>query len=172
MTTIENGEYVLPHVRAFAAACQKATGVETYKTYHGHSPDISRALDIWPPANNRDLGTDVAEFAIANMERYGVTYVIWRQQIYNPGIAPRWRDMADRGGVTQNHFDHAHISFDVSAPAPTEEENDLSTEERAMLLEMHTQLMHPEFGVGKALANLNEEIIALREKVDALKPKG
>jgi hypothetical protein len=38
-------------------------------------------------------------------------YVIWEQKIWdsrNPGAG--WKPMADRGSITQNHYDHVHIS--------------------------------------------------------------
>jgi len=37
-----------------------------------------------------------------------VKYIIWRQRIWFPGGS--WKAMADRGGVTANHYDHVHIS--------------------------------------------------------------
>jgi hypothetical protein len=39
--------------------------------------------------------------------------VIWRQRI-NSGTG--WRAMEDRGSITQNHYDHVHVSFDETAP--------------------------------------------------------
>ena len=38
----------------------------------------------------------------------GIKYVIWKQRI-NSGSG--WRAMANRGGITANHFDHVHITF-------------------------------------------------------------
>jgi len=64
-----------------------------------------------PSAANRDLGWQIAEYAKANADRLGVMYVIWEQKIWdsrNPGAG--WKPMADRGSVTQNHYDHVHIS--------------------------------------------------------------
>ncbi len=130
------GGIVRPHVQAFADACSRATGADSFGTYAGHDPSIDRALDIFVPVNSRALGDAICAFALANLDRYGIDYVIYRQRIYNPEIATHWRDMADRGGVTQNHFDHVHISFEPTAakvpdpePEPTpnpvpEEEDD------------------------------------------------
>ncbi len=63
-----------------------------------------------PSADQVRLGHEIAAWAIANANRLGVKYVIYRQRIYNIG-APGWRAMEDRGGITANHFDHVHISM-------------------------------------------------------------
>jgi hypothetical protein len=101
------GGAVVPHAQAFADACQNATGVTSYGTYPGHDPDITRALDIF--ASHAE-GDAVAEFAFANWDQFRVMYVIWRQRI-NSNDSRGWRGMADRGSITQNHYDHVHISF-------------------------------------------------------------
>lgn len=62
----------------------------------------------------RDKGDAIAAYALENRTRLGVTYVIWRQR-YNDGSG--WRLMADRGGVTANHYDHVHVSFSRTAPS-------------------------------------------------------
>ena len=54
-------------------------------------------------------GDAVASYAIANMGRFGITYVIWQQRIWLAGSGG-WRAMEDRGSATANHFDHVHIS--------------------------------------------------------------
>jgi len=64
-----------------------------------------------PSGGNQQIGWDVAEYAKANADRLGVKYVIWEQKIWdsrNPGAG--WKPMEDRGSVTQNHYDHVHIS--------------------------------------------------------------
>ena len=38
----------------------------------------------------------------------GIKYIIWKQRIWYPGGG--WTPMADRGSVTENHFDHVHVS--------------------------------------------------------------
>ncbi|GJJ18058.1 hypothetical protein MTY414_17310 [Mycolicibacterium mageritense] len=72
------------------------------------------AIDVMIPDYHSDegiaLGNQVAGFALANAERWGVLHVIWRQGFY-PGIgAPSWT--ADYGNETANHFDHVHIATD------------------------------------------------------------
>ncbi|MCD0448116.1 hypothetical protein LO762_02730 [Actinocorallia sp. API 0066] len=56
------------------------------------------------------VGDRVSNYAITNWQRLGVKYVIWRQHIWNPSVCQCWRVMGDRGSLTQNHFDHVHIS--------------------------------------------------------------
>ncbi|GAA2206385.1 hypothetical protein GCM10009850_018430 [Nonomuraea monospora] len=61
-----------------------------------------------PSAANNALGDRIAAWAIQNKDKLGVKYVIWKQRI-NQGSG--WRAMSDRGSVTENHFDHVHISM-------------------------------------------------------------
>jgi hypothetical protein len=72
------------------------------------------AIDVMIPNYHSDagieLGNQIAGYALANAERWGVLHVIWRQGFY-PGIgAPSWT--ADYGNETANHFDHVHIATD------------------------------------------------------------
>jgi hypothetical protein len=62
-----------------------------------------------PSAGAQRHGDQVARYAVANARRLGISYVIWRQHIWNVR-GGGWRPMADRGGLTQNHYDHVHIS--------------------------------------------------------------
>ncbi|MGV9821655.1 hypothetical protein [Nocardia xishanensis] len=57
-------------------------------------------------------GDAIADFMLANKQRFGVTYVIWRQR-YNDGSG--WSYMENRGSPTANHYDHVHVSFARSA---------------------------------------------------------
>jgi hypothetical protein len=57
----------------------------------------------------REQGDLIADCALANQEALGISYVIWRQRVnYGGG----WEPMSDRGGATQNHYDHVHVSFE------------------------------------------------------------
>lgn len=89
-------------------------------TYEGHQPTAARALDILVsdvygkvPTDGNALGDKVAAFALAHQPEHGITYVIWRQRINTSG---EWKPMEDRGSITQNHYDHVHVSFDATAP--------------------------------------------------------
>jgi hypothetical protein len=56
-----------------------------------------------------ERGDRIAECALANQEELGVDYVIWKQRVnYGDG----WERMGDRGGITENHYDHVHVSFE------------------------------------------------------------
>jgi hypothetical protein len=56
-----------------------------------------------------EKGDRIANCALANQEELGVDYVIWKQRVnYGDG----WERMEDRGGITENHYDHVHISFE------------------------------------------------------------
>lgn len=78
-----------------------------------------RAVDVMIPdygsAAGAELGDDIAVYLMENAERYGISYMIWRQRIWRQGgdpVAPpsQWRTMGDRGGDTANHLDHLHIT--------------------------------------------------------------
>jgi uncharacterized protein (DUF736 family) len=56
-----------------------------------------------------ERGDRIAQCALVNQEELGVDYVIWEQRV-NHGDG--WERMEDRGGDTENHYDHVHISFE------------------------------------------------------------
>lgn len=57
-------------------------------------------------------GDAIATWAVRNAAVLGVHYVIWKQHIWNIKRADEgWRMMEDRGSITQNHWDHVHISM-------------------------------------------------------------
>lgn len=114
------GPPVLPHVQAFADAACAATGACQPSTYEGHHPSADRAIDTLMseaygtvPTDDNALGDAHAEFALSHMAEFGIWYVIWRQR-YNDGSG--WDPMEDRGSITQNHYDHVHVSFNETAP--------------------------------------------------------
>jgi uncharacterized protein YbdZ (MbtH family) len=55
---------------------------------------------------------NLADYCAANLRNLGLKYVIWKQRI-NSGSG--WRAMGDRGSLTQNHYDHVHITFTGSS---------------------------------------------------------
>lgn len=114
------GPAVLPHVQQFANAVCGATDACTISTYNGHHPEAARAIDILVsdvygqlPSDDNALGDKVAAYALDHQPDYGIWYVIWRQR-YNDGSG--WDPMEDRGSITQNHYDHVHVSFEETAP--------------------------------------------------------
>lgn len=68
------------------------------------------ALDVMVPVKGKK-GDDVAAWAIQYNKELKVKYVIWKQRIWLPNDPNTWRTMEDRGSITQNHYDHVHISF-------------------------------------------------------------
>lgn len=110
MATVRGGT-VLPHVQRFVNDVARETGADSFGTYAGHEPTIDRAVDCFVVVYSLQLGTAISNYAIANMDKYGIWYLIFRQKIYNPEVGNYWRAMEDRGSATANHFDHVHVSF-------------------------------------------------------------
>ncbi len=70
-----------------------------------------RAVDIMMPrgANDQALGDQIAAYLQANAGSLNIEYLIWRQRIWINGQSG-WTWMADRGGITANHYDHIHVT--------------------------------------------------------------
>ena len=73
------------------------------------------AVDVMVPESSA-IGDQVAQYAIDHMQENGISYIIWKQRFYAPvnniyGPANTWNEMPDRGSVTENHYDHVHVSF-------------------------------------------------------------
>ncbi|MFI0421686.1 coiled-coil domain-containing protein [Spongiactinospora sp. 9N601] len=88
-----------------------------YRSGGGGEHPLGRACDFMlstggtmPSAARQSLGDAIALWAIKNGGKIGVKYVIWKQRIYTIG-GSGWRGMSNRGSITQNHFDHVHISM-------------------------------------------------------------
>ena len=86
-------------------------------TYNGHSNGALGSSDLWCPGatyakDNRNVAcmNNMADFIAANLGPLGLEYVIWKQRIFTTGLK-YWRGMENRGSITQNHFDHVHITF-------------------------------------------------------------
>jgi hypothetical protein len=63
-----------------------------------------------PSASAQNHGDAVAQYVIDNASSFGIKYVIWKQRIWDTRSSGGWRAMEDRGSVTQNHWDHVHVS--------------------------------------------------------------
>jgi len=88
-------------------------------TYASHSDGPLSSADLWTPGasggkDTRNLPSmnALADYCAGNLRSLGLKYVIWKQRI-NSGSG--WRNMADRGGITANHYDHVHITFSGSS---------------------------------------------------------
>ena len=116
--TIPNDPHLQPQAEAFRQEIAAKFGITNIGGYREGDPDDhgkGLAVDVMVPTNS-ELGDQVAQYAIDNMDRAGISYVIWKQQFYMPvdniyGPANTWNQMPDRGGDTANHYDHVHISF-------------------------------------------------------------
>lgn len=110
------GPPVQPHVQVFADDACKLQDACRASTYEGHQPVADLALDFPTgeaygklPTDGHAFGDRLAAFAVENQAKYRIEYVIYRQRI---NLGSGWKAMEDRGSITQNHFDHVHVSFD------------------------------------------------------------
>ena len=104
---------VQPHVRAAAQFLGCRFGEPTMYGVAGRAGTSDhpsgRAVDFMV---NPATGDRLAACALKNRAALGITYVIWQQRI---NFGSGWQLMEDRGGVTANHFDHVHVSFEPGA---------------------------------------------------------
>ncbi|HEL1637767.1 LysM peptidoglycan-binding domain-containing protein [Streptococcus suis] len=107
-----------PQVAAFRAEVANAFGITSFSGYRpGDSGDHGKglAIDFMVPESSV-LGDQVAAYAVANLASKNINYIIWKQRFYAPydsiyGPAYTWNLMPDRGSITENHYDHVHVSF-------------------------------------------------------------
>ena len=116
--TIPTDPNLRPQAEAFRQEIAAKFGITNIGGYRKGDPEDhgqGLAVDVMVPTSS-ELGDQVAQYAIDNMDRAGISYIIWKQQFYMPvnniyGPANTWNQMPDRGGDTANHYDHVHISF-------------------------------------------------------------
>ena len=107
-----------PQTAAFKEEIANLFGITSFSGYRpGDSGDHGKglAIDFMVPESS-ELGDKIAEYAIKNMASRGISYIIWKQRFYAPfdskyGPANTWNPMPDRGSVTENHYDHVHVSM-------------------------------------------------------------
>ena len=107
-----------PQAAAYMTEIANLYGITSFSTYRaGDSGDHGKglAVDFMVPESSA-LGDQIAEYTAANMASRGVSYIIWKQRFYAPfnsiyGPAYTWNLMPDRGSITENHYDHVHVSF-------------------------------------------------------------
>ena len=107
-----------PQTAAFKEEIVNLFGITSFSGYRpGDSGDHGKglAIDFMVPESS-ELGDRIAEYAIQNMASRGISYIIWKQRFYAPfdskyGPANTWNPMPDRGSVTENHYDHVHVSM-------------------------------------------------------------
>ena len=107
-----------PQTAAFKEEVANLFGITSFSGYRpGDSGDHGKglAIDFMVPVSSA-LGDQIADYAIQNMTTRGISYIIWKQRFYAPydskyGPAYTWNPMPDRGSVTENHYDHVHVSM-------------------------------------------------------------
>ena len=107
-----------PQTAAFKEEVANLFGITSFSGYRpGDSGDHGKglAIDFMVPVSSA-LGDQIAEYAVQNMASRGINYIIWKQRFYAPydskyGPAYTWNPMPDRGSVTENHYDHVHVSM-------------------------------------------------------------
>ncbi|VJG58256.1 LysM domain-containing protein [Streptococcus pneumoniae] len=107
-----------PQTAVFKEEIANLFGITSFSGYRpGDSGDHGKglAIDFMVPERS-ELGDKIAEYAIQNMASRGISYIIWKQRFYAPfdskyGPANTWNPMPDRGSVTENHYDHVHVSM-------------------------------------------------------------
>ena len=107
-----------PQTAAFKEEIANLFGITSFSGYRpGDSGDHGKglAIDFMVPVSST-LGDQIAEYAVQNMASCGINYIIWKQRFYAPydskyGPAYTWNQMPDRGSVTENHYDHVHVSM-------------------------------------------------------------
>ena len=107
-----------PQTAAFKEEVANLFGITSFSGYRPGDPgDHGKglAIDFMVPVSSA-LGDQIADYAIQNMASRGINYIIWKQRFYAPfdskyGPAYTWNPMPDRGSVTENHYDHIHVSM-------------------------------------------------------------
>ena len=107
-----------PQTAAFKEEIANLFGITSFSGYRpGDSGDHGKglAIDFMVPVSSA-LGDQIAEYAVKNIASRGINYIIWKQRFYAPydskyGPAYTWNPMPDRGSVTENHYDHVHVSM-------------------------------------------------------------
>ena len=107
-----------PQTAAFKEEIANLFGITSFSGYRpGDSGDHGKglAIDFMVPVSSA-LGDQIADYAIQNMATRGINYIIWKQRFYAPypskyGPAYTWNPMPDRGSITENHYDHVHVSM-------------------------------------------------------------
>ena len=107
-----------PQTATFKEEIANLFGITSFSGYRpGDSGDHGKglAIDFMVPVSSA-LGDQIADYAIQNMATRGINYIIWKQRFYAPydskyGPAYTWNPMPDRGSITENHYDHVHVSM-------------------------------------------------------------
>ena len=118
--TLPTDPHLQPQAEAFrqdVAAKFGLTDIGGYREGDPQDHGKGLAVDVMVPVGS-EVGNQVAQYAVDNIANAGISYVIYRQKFYAPvnniyGPANTWNQMPDRGSVTENHYDHVHVSFNA-----------------------------------------------------------
>ena len=118
--TLPTNPNLQPQAEAFrqdVAAKFGLTNIGGYREGDPQDHGNGRAVDVMVPVGS-EVGNQVAQYAVDNIANAGISYVIYRQHFYAPvdniyGPANTWNQMPDRGSITENHYDHVHVSFNA-----------------------------------------------------------
>ncbi|MGC3953750.1 MAG: SH3 domain-containing protein [Propionicimonas sp.] len=101
-------------IRIYRSVCALFPGVNSYGGWRAGGRQFhknGRALDIMlTPKKESAMGWKIAKYLVANAKAFNIDHIIFEQKIWTPR-SPKWRHMADRGSITQNHFDHVHVAI-------------------------------------------------------------
>jgi hypothetical protein len=89
-----------------------ATGGHVNGSDHYTGRGVDLMISDWQTATGARFGDQVAAYYVDHAEAFGITYLIWRGQIWSAG-RPDWRRYSHPDGRTDPtalHMDHLHIS--------------------------------------------------------------
>jgi hypothetical protein len=90
----------------------RATGGHVKGSDHYTGRGVDLMISDWKTATGARFGDQVAAYYVDNAEAFGMTYLIWRGQIWSTA-RPSWRRYSHPAGRTDPtalHMDHLHIS--------------------------------------------------------------
>jgi hypothetical protein len=103
---------------------------------------------------NEAAGDWIRNYIWKNRERLRLQHVIWEQHITStvtqPGVR---RKMADRGSVTENHYDHVHVLFFAGSyrkPGDSPSSPDPSTPVRKTIEQLAQEVLQGKWDNGPA----------------------
>ncbi|KAF2192839.1 hypothetical protein K469DRAFT_729941 [Zopfia rhizophila CBS 207.26] len=71
---------------------------------------------MYSDAGSTISGEEIVEWVMNNRATLNLKYVFWSQRIWDPSqesvkVWYQWRPMEDRRDITQNYWDHVHVSY-------------------------------------------------------------
>lgn len=89
---------------------------------HGSGKAIDLMIPDWQATSGINLGGEISQWFQANAQQFGITYIIWRKQIWSTARAAEgWRDCGSGASCysgenpTAAHMDHVHVSVEGNA---------------------------------------------------------